>query len=201
MYFNKKIKKTSDGFTLIELILTVIAIGVFGSITASILGNASQIYKETLNKQKFVSEARHTFSRLNRDLNLQTWPNNDDISSSKSINIKGANNWQLQYNIQSNNYLKLNLIQHPNIDPTSQILSKIIHYPSSNIFYYDDQNNTISNNSESNSVSLAKIGIFFKRFFDNLSQIHLVINILNNYEVALCCKTMIYNDLSLLKQL
>ena len=140
MYINKKIKKTSDGFTLIELILTVIAIGVFGSITASILGNASKIYKETLNKQKFVSEARHTFSRLNRDLNLQTWPNNDDISSSKSINIKGANNWQLQYNIQSNNYLELNLIQHPNIDPTSQILSKIIHYPSSNIFYYDDQN-------------------------------------------------------------
>ena len=162
MYINKKIKKTSDGFTLIELVLTVIAIGVFGSITASILGNASQIYKETLNKQKFVSEARHTFSRLNRDLNLQTWPNNDDISSSKSINIKGANNWQLQYNIQSNNYLELNLIQHPNIDPTSQILSKIIHYPSSNIFYYDDQNNTISNNSESNSVSLAKIGMFFK---------------------------------------
>ena len=38
----------SQGFTLIELILTVIAIGVFGGITANILGNASKIYKETL---------------------------------------------------------------------------------------------------------------------------------------------------------
>jgi len=162
MYFNKKIIKTSEGFTLIELILTVIAIGIFGSITASILGNASKVYKETLNKQKFVSESRHSFFRLNRDLNLQTWPNNDDISSSKSINIKSASNWQLQYNIQSNDHLKLNLIQHPNIDPTSQTVSKLVHYPSSNIFYYNNQNILISNNAESNSVNLAKIGFLFK---------------------------------------
>ena len=162
MHFNKKIIKTSEGFTLIELILTVIAIGIFGSITASILGNASKVYKETLNKQKFVSESRHSFFRLNRDLNLQTWPNNDDISSSKSINIKSASNWQLQYNIQSNDHLKLNLIQHPNIDPTSQTVSKLVHYPSSNIFYYNNQNILISNNAESNSVSLAKIGVLFK---------------------------------------
>ena len=162
MHFNKKIIKTSGGFTLIELILTVIAIGIFGSITASILGNASKVYKETLNKQKFVSESRHSFFRLNRDLNLQTWPNNDDISSSKSINIKSASNWQLQYNIQSNDHLKLNLIQHPNIDPTSQTVSKLVHYPSSNIFYYNNQNILISNNAESNSVSLAKIGVLYK---------------------------------------
>ena len=162
MHFNKKIIKTSEGFTLIELILTVIAIGIFGSITASILGNASKVYKETLNKQKFVSESRHSFFRLNRDLNLQTWPNNDDISSSKSINIKSASNWQLQYNIQSNDHLKLNLIQHPNIDPTSQTVSKLVHYPSSNIFYYNNQNILISNNAESNSVSLAKIGVLYK---------------------------------------
>ena len=50
MIFYKQIKKTTKGFTLIELILTVIAIGIFGNITANILGNASKIYKETLNK-------------------------------------------------------------------------------------------------------------------------------------------------------
>ena len=72
MIIYKQIKKTTKGFTLIELILTVIAIGIFGNITANILGNASKIYKETLNKQKFVSEARHSFFRINRDLNLQT---------------------------------------------------------------------------------------------------------------------------------
>lgn len=161
MSLHANIKKTSKGFTLIELILTIIAIGVFGNITANILGNASKIYKETLNKQKFVTEARHSFFRLNRDLNLQTWPNNDDISSSKSITIKSANDWQLQYNIQSNNYFQLNLIQHPEIDPTAQILSKIIHYPSSSISYYDNQNNLISDNSNANSVRLTKVEVLY----------------------------------------
>ena len=108
----KLLKNTSKGFTLIELIITVIAIGVFGSITANILANASKIYSETLNKQKFVSEARSSFFRLNRDLNLQTWPTNDNISSSKTINIKSSDNWELQYDIQSNN--KLRLIKEPN---------------------------------------------------------------------------------------
>lgn len=157
----KPLKINSQGFTLIELILTVIAIGVFGGITANILGNASKIYKETLHKQKFVSEARHSFFRLNRDLNLQTWPTNDNISSSKSINIKSAGDGELQYSIQSDNKLQLNLLQHPVLDPTSQTLSKITHYPSSNIYYYDTQNNIISNNSNANNVSLTKVKILF----------------------------------------
>ena len=47
-------KCNSRGFTLIELVLTVIAIGIFGAITANILGNASKVYDATLKKQKFV---------------------------------------------------------------------------------------------------------------------------------------------------
>ena len=155
------LKMTSNGFTLIELIITVIAIGVFGAITANILGNASKVYSKTLNKQKFVSEVRSSFFRLNREINLQTWPTNDDISSSKTINIKGSDNWESQYSIQSNNKLRLNLIQHPNLSPTSQILSEKINFSSSNIFYYNNQNTLVTNNSDANSVSLNRISILF----------------------------------------
>ena len=158
---NNSLKRSSKGFTLIELIITVIAIGIFGGITANILGNASKIYSETLNKQKFVSEARSSFFRLNRELSLQTWPTNDDISSSKIINIESSDNWELQYSIQSNNKLRLNLIQHPGLDPTSQILSKITDYSSSNIYYYNNENSLVNNNSDANSVSLTKLGILF----------------------------------------
>ena len=129
-------KCNSRGFTLIELVLTVIAIGIFGAITANILGNASKVYDATLKKQKFVSEARHSFFRLNRDFNLQTWAMNDDISNPKSLNIESANGWQLQYDLQTNNNLRLNLIQHSNLSPTSEVLSKNTHYPSSNVLYY-----------------------------------------------------------------
>ena len=165
----KLLKNTSKGFTLIELIITVIAIGVFGSITANILANASKIYSETLNKQKFVSEARSSFFRLNRDLNLQTWATNDDISSSKTINIESSDNWELQYDIQSNNKLRLNLIQHPGLDPTSQILSKITNYSSSNIYYYNNENNLVNDNSDANSVSLTRLNILFNYPTDGYS--------------------------------
>ncbi|OUT37096.1 MAG: hypothetical protein CBB66_07090 [bacterium TMED6] len=57
--------------------------------------------------------------------------------------------------------MQLNLLQHPVLDPTSQTLSKITHYPSSNIYYYDTQNNIISNNSNANNVSLTKVKILF----------------------------------------
>ena len=162
-------KKTSQGFTLIELIITVIAIGVFGGITASVLASASKIYSETLNKQKFVSEARSSFFRLNRDLNLQTWPTNDDISSSKTINIISADNGELQYNIQNTNKLQLYLIQHPSFDPTSQLLSEITNYSSSNIYYYNSQNNLISTNSEANYVILNRLNILYNKPTDGYS--------------------------------
>lgn len=155
------LKSNSRGFTLIELVLTVIAIGIFGAITANILGNASKVYESTLKKQKFVSEARHSFFRLNRDFNLQTWAMNDDISNPKSLNIESANGWQLQYDLQTNNNLRLNLIQHSNLSPTSEVLSKNTHYPSSNVSYYDNQNNIVSDSYNSSIINLAKIRILF----------------------------------------
>ena len=155
------LKSNSRGFTLIELVLTVIAIGIFGAITANILGNASKVYDATLKKQKFVSEARHSFFRLNRDFNLQTWAMNDDISNPKSLNIESANGWQLQYDLQTNNNLRLNLIQHSNLSPTSEVLSKNTYYPSSNVLYYDNQDNIVSDSYHSNNINLAKIRILF----------------------------------------
>ena len=155
------LKSNSKGFTLIELVLTVIAIGIFGAITANILGNASKVYDATLKKQKFVSEARHSFFRLNRDFNLQTWAMNDDISNPKSLNIESANGWQLQYDLQTNNNLRLNLIQHSNLSPTSEVLSKNTHYLSSNVLYYDNQDNIVSDSYHYNNINLAKIRILF----------------------------------------
>lgn len=165
---NNKIhfKNTSEGFTLIELIITVVAIGIFGSITANILANASKIYSETLKKQKFVSEARSSFFQLNRNLSLQTWPTNDNIINSKTIDIKSANNTRLQYSFLSNSELRFSIFQHPNLDPTSQTLSTITDFNSSNIFYYDAQNNFITDDSYSDNITLNKINILFNNSSD-----------------------------------
>ena len=163
---NKHIKITSKGFTLIELIITVVAIGIFGGITANILANASKIYSETLKKQKFVSEARSSFFQLNRNLNLQTWPTNDNIINSKTIDIKSANNTRLQYSFLSNSELRFSIFQHPNLEPTSQTLSTITDFNSSNIFYYDAQNNFITDDLYSDNITLNKINILFNNSSD-----------------------------------
>ena len=166
MNSKKHFKNTSKGFTLIELIITVVAIGIFGSITANILANASKIYSETLKKQKFVSEARSSFFQLNRNLSLQTWPTNDNIINSKIIDIKSANNTRLQYSFLSNSELRFSIFQHPNLDPTSQTLSTITDFNSSNIFYYDAQNNFITDDLYSDNITLNKINILFNNSSD-----------------------------------
>ena len=166
MNSKKHFKNTSKGFTLIELIITVVAIGIFGSITANILANASKIYTETLKKQKFVSEARSSFFQLNRNLSLQTWPTNDNIINSKIIDIKSANNTRLQYSFLSNSELRFSIFQHPELDPTSQTLSTITDFNSSNIFYYDAQNNFITDDLHSDNITLNKINILFNNSSD-----------------------------------
>lgn len=166
MNSKKHFKNTSKGFTLIELIITVVAIGIFGSITANILANASKIFSETLKKQKFVSEARSSFFQLNRNLSLQTWPTNDNIINSKIIDIKSANNTRLQYSFLSNSELRFSIFQHPELDPTSQTLSTITDFNSSNIFYYDAQNNFITDDLYSDNITLNKINILFNNSSD-----------------------------------
>tara|TARA_B100000767_G_C19683185_1_gene500532 strand:+ start:432 stop:1007 length:576 start_codon:yes stop_codon:yes gene_type:complete len=166
MNSKKHFKNTSKGFTLIELIITIVAIGIFGSITANILANASKIYSETLKKQKFVSEARSSFFQLNRNLSLQTWPTNDNIINSKIIDIKSANNTRLQYSFLSNSELRFSIFQHPELDPTSQTLSTITDFNSSNIFYYDAQNNFITDDLYSDNITLNKINILFNNSSD-----------------------------------
>ena len=55
------------------------------------------------------------------------------------------------------------------MDPTSQILSKIINYSSSNIYYYNNENNLVTDNSDANSVSLTRLNILFNYPTDGYS--------------------------------
>ena len=50
----KKIKKNkfSEGFTMIEIIIVILAIAIFGGLTAEIIGNASTVYSTTLSKHE-----------------------------------------------------------------------------------------------------------------------------------------------------
>ena len=60
----EKIKSTSRGFTMIEILVVLAALAIFGMLTAEILSNATKVYSNSLDKQKFISEARSSFSKL-----------------------------------------------------------------------------------------------------------------------------------------
>ena len=44
-------KNSKSGFTLIELIIVILVISIFGALTADILANAVNIYSSALNRQ------------------------------------------------------------------------------------------------------------------------------------------------------
>ena len=64
---NQKKKKGTNGFTLIELVIVIAVIAIFGALTANMLANAVSIYSNTLNRQRFISEVRSTFFKINRE--------------------------------------------------------------------------------------------------------------------------------------
>ena len=51
-----KSTKSSSGFTLIEMVIVIAVVAIFGSLTADILANAVEVYSNSLKRQKFISE-------------------------------------------------------------------------------------------------------------------------------------------------
>ena len=63
----QRLKKTS-GFTLIELIVVIVLLGVLAAAISSFLKFGTQIYTETSTRDQLVSSARFAIERLNRDI-------------------------------------------------------------------------------------------------------------------------------------
>ena len=58
---DKILKSKQKGFTMIEILIVIITVAVFGSITTLMLANASKIYSTSLKRQKLITESRSTF--------------------------------------------------------------------------------------------------------------------------------------------
>ena len=81
--------KNQTGFTLIEMVLVILAIGIIGTMAAAMLGQGADIYKETVYRQSFLSQARSTFWRMSREGGLQR--NSDNFNLSGPINFYAIN--------------------------------------------------------------------------------------------------------------
>ena len=60
-------KKSLKGFTLVEMLIVIVAVGIIGSMTARLLIQGSDIFVGETNRQSFMSEVRFAFWRVMRE--------------------------------------------------------------------------------------------------------------------------------------
>ena len=151
----KLLKSTNKGFTLVEILIVILTVAVFGSITTLMLANASKIYSSSLSKQKLISESRSIFFKMIREASWQK--SNYDLSGStnKKLIISPNNGNSISYELQQPKTLL-----HKNeqvIGNNSEVINENIDYTNSIITYKDINNNQIYvNNSveDINSIEL-----------------------------------------------
>ena len=61
-------RKKSSGFSLIELIVVIVILGVLAASITSFIRFGTQIYTETTARDQLVSSARFAIERLNREV-------------------------------------------------------------------------------------------------------------------------------------
>ena len=83
-------RSSQKGFTMIEMVLVIVAVGIIGSMAAAMLFQGADIFVKETNRQGFVSEARSAFWRLMRDTQGQSSPVDFILSDQNSLYVKNG---------------------------------------------------------------------------------------------------------------
>jgi len=165
------IRNTNKGFTLIEIIIVVVIIGIIGSMAASMLFQGAKIFVGETDRQGFVSESRSAFWKIMRDTQGQASPSDFVQSDQNSLYIKNGSDEQRDFQTGSEGYLNLRL-ESGNYNP----LSNSVAYSSSNGFtFYDNNFSAISPSSgglsveQAQNVRISKLDLTFINDSETLS--------------------------------
>ena len=155
--------QATGGFSLIEMVIVILAIGIFGSLAATMLANGATIYAETMEKKRFIAQARSSYWRLNRETGLQQKKSNYINSTQNMVNIATATGKTVQATLTGETNLNLS------ISGSSHLLSNTTLNDSSRFSYLTDQFNEISipagqslTQSQSQNVHLMQIDIKYQ---------------------------------------
>ena len=85
-------RRSEKGFTMIEMVMVIVAVGIIGSMAATMLFQGADIFVSETNRQGFVSESRSAFWRLMRDTQGQTSPTDFTFSDQNSLFVNNSNN-------------------------------------------------------------------------------------------------------------
>jgi len=108
MFFKSSTK--AKGFTLVEMVLVIIILGVLAGATTQFIGLGTQIFVETSGRDQLISSARFAVERLNREVR-NALPNSLRVNNS-------ANNSCLEFVpiVASTTYLDIPVSPEPDDD-------------------------------------------------------------------------------------
>jgi len=163
-------RKSQKGFTLIEMIIVVVVIGIIGSMAATMLFQGAKTFVGETDRQGFVSESRSAFWRIMRDTQGQSAPIDFALSNQSSLYLKNGKNEEKDFQIGSSGYLNLRL-GGGGYNPLS---NEVAFSDSIGFKFYDRDHKEISpsqsglSNDQANSVNLSKLDLRFVKDSDTL---------------------------------
>ncbi len=166
-------KKSFNGFTLVEMLIVIVAVGIIGSLTTRLLYQGSDIFIRETNRQTFVNEVRSTFWRIIRESHGQLSNSQFTFSGSDLLYLKDANDTHDDIE-KKKIFINSQSINFKNGD-TQNVLSNYLLSVSDGVTYYDSNYNEIipSQNGlseeEAKTIHIIKINFIFNNDEDTIN--------------------------------
>ena len=157
----KYTKATNKGFTLVEIVIVIMTVAVFGTITTVMLANASKVYSSSIKRQNLITEARSTFFKILREASWQKSFSSFAGSNNKKLIIKPADGNSISYEIRQTNDIIQNNEQ---ISGTNdKIITDKIEYSNSLVTYKNSAGNSIDIENQISDIKSLELTLKFNQ--------------------------------------
>jgi len=157
----KYTKATNKGFTLVEIVIVIMTVAVFGTITTVMLANASKIYSSSIKRQNLITEARSTFFKILREASWQKSFSSFAGSNNKKLIIKPADGNSISYEIRQTNDIIQNNEQISGAN--DKIITDKIEYSNSLVTYKNSAGNSIDIENQISDIKSLELTLKFNQ--------------------------------------
>lgn len=126
------------GFTMMELVIVMIAFGIIGLLSIAILRTAGDVYWEMTNREAVVQTNRKVLSRMAREISLQLDLNHLEYASEKQLQLVTPRLDTLTYSMIDN---ELNLSKNHG---EARVLSDFLVLGQSSFAYSDSSGDSLT---------------------------------------------------------
>lgn len=146
-------KKNQDGFTFIEVALSLAIVGVISALSISMLLQGTEIFVGAKEDSRLLNEARSTIWRISRDSHNLASNHLLEMSKNDRIYLQNAKEDQVDFSL-SGSLININRNQQQNI-----LTEFLDENPNNDINYVTITNDTIINNIALNEENARAVNL------------------------------------------